>query len=95
MHIVTYYVHVFIFSGQVESHARSTVSNAIAAKISEVDIYMYPSLRKSASLQVNEMVDNMTGIPYGKIWLDIEVKQSFGSIIQFLYFKSSMNVLFV
>ena len=87
--------NVYIFSGQVDSNARSTVSNAIAAKISEVDIYMYPSLGKSASLQVNETVEYMTGITYGKIWLDIEVKQSFGSIIQFLYFKSSMNVLIV
>ena len=66
----------------MDSNVRSTVSNAIAANISEVDIYMYPGLKcgKSANLQVKEMVEYMTDIPYGKIWLDIEVKQSFGSI---------------
>ena len=44
----------------------------------ETDTYMFPCRGKNAAAQVNEMIDNIPGNLYGRIWIDIETNPSAG-----------------
>ena len=64
--------------GAFDSNGRTNVANARAAGIPYVDIYMFPCRGKSASTQVNELINGMGSSNYGMIWLDIENNPSSG-----------------
>jgi hypothetical protein len=44
----------------------------------QTDTYMFPCRGKNATAQVNEMIDNIPGDLYGRIWIDIETNPSAG-----------------
>ena len=44
----------------------------------ETDVYMFPCRGKNATAQVNDLVDNIPGNLYGRIWIDIETNPSAG-----------------
>ena len=54
-----------------------SVKNAVAAGLTDVGIYIFPSVnaveRKSPAEQVKEMVTAFEGTSYNRIWLDVEV----------------------
>ncbi|XP_065895312.1 probable GH family 25 lysozyme 2 [Dysidea avara] len=60
--------------GHPDSNAIHTIANAREAGFQYIDVYLFPCPKcsKSASEQVSEMVDALSGESYGQIWLDIE-----------------------
>ena len=44
----------------------------------QTDTYMFPCRGKNATAQVNEMIDNIPGNLYDRIWIDIETNPSAG-----------------
>ena len=64
--------------GAFDSNAVTNIKNARAAGIPYVDVYMFPCRGKSASSQVTEMINGLSGSNYGTVWLDIETNPSSG-----------------
>ena len=64
--------------GSFDTNAIGNIKNAHAAGIPNVDVYMFPCRGKSASSQVASLVSELSGHPYGMIWLDIETNPSSG-----------------
>jgi hypothetical protein len=60
--------------GAPDPNAAVNIQNARDAGFQYVDVYMFPcpQCSKSATDQVKEMVDALSGSNYGQIWLDIE-----------------------
>ena len=64
--------------GGIDANGINNVNNARAAGIPYVDIYMFPCRGKSASTQVDELINHMGSSNFGMIWLDIETNPSSG-----------------
>lgn len=64
--------------GAMDANGPANVKNARAAGIPYVDIYMFPCRGKSATAQVNELINGMGNSNYGQIWLDVETNPSSG-----------------
>ena len=63
--------------GGMDSHAVAGLQAAKAAGLI-TDIYMFPCRSKSATAQVNEMMNNIPSNLYGMVWLDVEINPSSG-----------------
>eukprot|EP01127_Copromyxa_protea_P007884 TRINITY_DN1792_c0_g1_i3.p1 TRINITY_DN1792_c0_g1~~TRINITY_DN1792_c0_g1_i3.p1 ORF type:complete len:278 (-),score=40.07 TRINITY_DN1792_c0_g1_i3:64-897(-) len=60
--------------GIVDHNAVPSILNALSAGFSDIDVYIFPDSRQNATKQMYNMVDylNQDGVRYGRIWLDIE-----------------------
>lgn len=63
--------------GGVDHNAVQSLNNARAAGMI-TDIYMFPCRGKSASAQVDEMMNSIPANLYGMIWIDVETNPSSG-----------------
>lgn len=63
--------------GGLDHNAVAGLNNARAAGLI-TDIYMFPCRGKSASAQVDEMMNSIPGNLYGMIWIDVETNPSAG-----------------
>lgn len=77
-------------SGSVDPNTLSTIDNAWKGGMKYVDVYLFPcpTCSKSATDQVDELVNYLSGSQYGMIWLDIEGTQYWTS-------NTSSNVDFI
>ncbi|KAL5477263.1 hypothetical protein EMCRGX_G024032 [Ephydatia muelleri] len=67
-------VRAYESSGTPDKNAPATIANARAAGMKYVDVYLFPCPKcsKTASQQVEEMMQSLKGSDYGMVWLDIE-----------------------
>ena len=63
--------------GGIDRNAVQSLTNAKNAGLI-TDIYMFPCRGKSATAQVDEMMNGIPGNLYGMIWLDVETNPSSG-----------------
>ncbi len=63
--------------GGVDHNAVQGLTNAKAAGLI-TDIYMFPCRGKSASAQVDEMMNAIPANLYGMVWIDVETNPSSG-----------------
>ena len=63
--------------GGLDRNAVQSLTNAKNAGLI-TDIYMFPCRGKSATAQVDEMMNAIPGNLYGMIWLDVETNPSSG-----------------
>jgi len=65
----------FMQTCRVDPNGVHTVANAWAAGLAHVDIYLFPSYGCSVSAagQVDAAINGMGNIPFGQLWIDIEV----------------------
>ena len=63
--------------GGIDTHAVQSLTNAKSAGLI-TDIYMFPCRGKSATAQVDEMIEKIPGNLYGMVWIDIESNPSSG-----------------
>lgn len=63
--------------GSPDPSAAATLYNCKAAGVGYLDVYLFPCPKcsKSATEQVDEMVNALRNVSYGQIWLDIEGSQ--------------------
>jgi len=61
-------------SGVFDTNARTTLSNAAAAGMPHIDVYMFPcpTCSATAAQQFNTMIADLAGVKFGIAWLDIE-----------------------
>ncbi|KAA0166630.1 hypothetical protein FNF31_01408 [Cafeteria roenbergensis] len=64
--------------GAFDPNGRTTVANAWAGGMDDVDVYLFPCAGKSAADQVAGTVSGMSGVKFGQIWMDIETNPSPG-----------------
>lgn len=63
--------------GGIDHNAVQNLNNARAAGLI-TDIYMFPCRGKSATAQVDEMMNGIPGNIYGMVWVDVETNPSPG-----------------
>lgn len=57
-------------TGSLDPTATQSLTNAKSAGL-VTDMYMFPCRGKSASTQVDEMINGINGNLYGTIWIDV------------------------
>ena len=70
--------HFVFYLGKVDEKGIQSVKNAAAAGFKDVDIYIFPQVKgeKTPNEQIREMLAAFNGTQYGRVWLDIEVRQN-------------------
>lgn len=63
--------------GGLDTHANQGLTNAKSAGLT-TDIYMFPCRGKTATSQVDAMIEGVTSSLYGRVWIDVETNPSSG-----------------
>jgi hypothetical protein len=64
--------------GSGDPNCATSISNAWAANMSSVDVYLFPCAGQDGPSQVTGLISFLQGSKYGSIWLDIETNPSSG-----------------
>jgi len=63
-------------NGVVDPNCKSNINNAHSAGMQTVDVYMFPCYPCGNPVgQMDTLINALSGLSYGKIWLDIETYQ--------------------